>query len=147
MSESLTEDSRNTQHATRFTFDLDGPALANYIRDQLEAYLRRTGELPAGLYLDAPDSLRQATGNGEVWIDNDGLPLRLTMHIEYPQQANGERVETDIQTDFSNFPREMLAKADPGSSGVLGRLSVSPPDCRTGHQSPHRPVWGSLWLA
>ncbi len=98
---------------TQYGFALDGPAFADHIRDQLEEQLRRTGELPAGLHLDTPDSLRRAVGDGEVWIDDDGLPLRLTMHIEYPQQASGERVAVDVQTDFSNFPRAMLAQADP----------------------------------
>lgn len=99
--------------STQYVFDLDGPAFADYIRAQLEDYLRRTGELPAGLELDTPDSLRRAVGNGQVWIDDVSLPVRLTMHIEYPQQANGERVAVDIQTDFSNFPRAMLAQTDP----------------------------------
>ncbi|MCX6032062.1 MAG: hypothetical protein NT169_22545, partial [Chloroflexi bacterium] len=104
---------RNPQSAIRqYVFDLDGPAFANHVRAQLEERLRSTGELPAGLQLDTPDSLRRAVGKGEVWIDGDSLPLRLTMHIEYPQQRNGERVEADIQTDFSNFPRQMLAQAD-----------------------------------
>ena len=79
-------DSRITSHASRFTFALDGPAFADHIRDQLEEQLRRTGELPAGLHLDTPDSCASAVGDGEVWIDDDGLPLRLTMHIEYPSR-------------------------------------------------------------
>ncbi|MEA3395908.1 MAG: hypothetical protein U9R05_00405 [Chloroflexota bacterium] len=82
---------------------MDGPSLAAYLRDQLETYLREKGELPANLTLGVSDQFREATGAGEVWIDQHGLPLRLTAHLVYPEQRNGELVEADIQTDFSTF--------------------------------------------
>ncbi len=88
---------------TRYSYDLDGPAFAGYLRRQLEDYLRENGGLPAGLTLGVSDQFRQVTGQGEVWIDEQGLPLRLTVHLAYPPQRNGERVEADIQTDFWNF--------------------------------------------
>ncbi len=88
---------------TRYRFDLDGPAFAEYLRRQLEDYLRENGELPAGLTLSVSDQFRRATGRGEVWIDDRGLPLRLVVHLAYPPQRSGERVEADIQTDFWNF--------------------------------------------
>ena len=104
---------------THYVFDFNGPQVAAYVRDQLEDHLREQGELPAGLHLDTPDQFREAIGEGEVWIDDDGLPLRLTIHLEYPQQRNGERVEADIQTDFSDFDRARLASAE----RPLGRLT------------------------
>jgi hypothetical protein len=88
---------------TRYAFDVDGPAFAAYLRDQLERYLLEKGELPLGLTLDVAREHREITGQGEVWLDERGLPLRLTVHLVYPQQPNGERVEADIQTDFSGF--------------------------------------------
>jgi len=116
-------DSRFTFHVSRLTFDLDGPAFADYIRHQLEQHLRETGELPPGVYLDAPNQFRDAIGDGEVWIDGDGLPLRLTMHLEYPQERNGERIKVDIQTDFSNFDRETLAQAPGPFASPVARLN------------------------
>jgi uncharacterized repeat protein (TIGR01451 family) len=104
---------------SRYAFDLNGPDVADYIRDQLEAHLREEGELPTGLHLDTPEHFRDAIGDGEVWIDGDGLPLRLTLHIQYPQQRNGERVEAEIQTDFSDFDRRAVASA----ARPLGRVS------------------------
>jgi hypothetical protein len=50
-----------------------------------------------------------------VWIGADGLPLRLALHILYPRQTNGEQVEAQVQTDFSNFA---LAQA-PGPAKAL----------------------------
>ena len=84
----------------RYTFEFDGPAFASYLRDQLEDYLRQRGELPLDLTLDSSRAYREATGYGEVWIDDRGLPLRLVVHLAYPVQENGERVAADIKTDF-----------------------------------------------
>jgi len=97
---------------TRYIFDFNGVEVADYIRDHLEVHLREHGRLPAGLHLDSPDEFRNAIGDGEVWVDGDGLPLRLKVHIAYPQQQNGERREADIQTDFSGFDRRHFAAAD-----------------------------------
>jgi len=93
-------ESRITHHVSRFTFDLDGPAFASHLRDQLEAYLRERGELPIGLTLDSSRVYQEMTGQGEIWLDEDGLPLRLSVHLAYPQEKNGERVKVDIRTDF-----------------------------------------------
>lgn len=44
------------------------------------------------------------SGDGEIWLDDQDLPLRLTLHVAYPEEANGDRVSADIQTDFSGYP-------------------------------------------
>ncbi len=113
-------------HAAHYTFNLSGPVLAEYLRGQLEDQLRAAGELPTGMYLDAPEQFRNAVGDGEVWLDDAGLPQRLSITMEYPQQANGERLEIEMQTDFSNFDRTAIASLQsPGSqiqSSVTGLL-------------------------
>jgi hypothetical protein len=86
--------------STKYEFDLDGPAFASHLRDQLEAYLRERGELPLNLTLDSSRVYRETSGQGEVWLDEHGLPLRLIVHLAYPEEKNGERVEADIKTDF-----------------------------------------------
>jgi hypothetical protein len=96
---------------TGYSFDVDGPAFATYLRNQLERDLAQKGTLPAGLSLDSSNIYRGITGQGQVWIDERGLPLRLTVHVVYPQQQNGERVEADIKTDFSGFPPTVEAKS------------------------------------
>ena len=99
---------------TRYAFDLDGLAFAQHMRDQLENYLRERGELPLGLTLDSSRTYQNTTGEGELWVDTRGLPLRLTMHLAYPEDDDGERVEADITTDFSAFP-ERYATTSGGS--------------------------------
>jgi hypothetical protein len=121
---------RTTLHVSRLAFDLDGPALATYMRDQLERQLAERGELPLNVTLDAPSSFRQMTGSGELWVDGAGLPLRLTMHLVFPEQRNGSHLEADVQTDFSGFPAQVAAA--PGFSenplawagAALGRVTL-----------------------
>ncbi|MFN2151366.1 MAG: hypothetical protein ACK2T5_07215, partial [Anaerolineales bacterium] len=112
---------------SHFTFDISGPALAEHLRGHLEAQLRAAGKLPPGLYLDAPEQFRNAIGDGEVWLDEMGLPQRLSIHMQYPQQANGERLEIEMQTDFSNFDRSALTDLQSPAarfrSSVLGLLT------------------------
>ena len=115
----------NSQFVIRnshFTFDVDGPAFAAYIRDQMEDQLRKTGELPAGLSLSTSDTYHAMTGQGEVWLDARGLPLRLTIHLDYPQQRNGERIEAAIQTDFANFSHSVTDAGSPASPTLRDNL-------------------------
>jgi subtilisin-like proprotein convertase family protein len=107
-----------------YAFDLDGPDFANHLREQLETLLRDKGQLPPGLTLDSSNVYRQMDGSGEIWIDSDGLPVRLLMHITYPEQSNGERVEADIQTDFFGFDRAQLAVVLSGPARLATTLGL-----------------------
>jgi uncharacterized repeat protein (TIGR01451 family) len=128
--EQINDPARITHHVSRFTFELDGPALATYMRDQLERQLAERGELPLNVALDAPSSFRQMTGSGELWVDGRGLPVRLTMHLAFPEQRDGARLEADVQTAFSGFPQEVAAAPnlaeDPlaWAGAALGRVTL-----------------------
>lgn len=87
---------------TRYTFDVDGPAFAAYMRDQLEAELTRKGKLPIGVSLDVIPQYVGMTGQGELWVTADGFPLRQIMHLHFPP-AHLEQVEVEITTDFSGW--------------------------------------------
>lgn len=86
----------------RYSFSLDGPALAAQIRGQLEDYYRSTGQLPGGVELELPASYRDATGEGEIWLDEQGLPLRLTLDVVFPAVGR-DQVKASIKTSFSGF--------------------------------------------
>ena len=88
----------------RYAFAIDGPALARYMRDRTEEQLTGQAKLPVGVTLDTPQQYRDAQGEGEVWIDAAGMPLRLAVRIAFPAERDGSHVEGAIRTDFSGFP-------------------------------------------
>ncbi len=69
---------------TRYIFRVDGRAYATYLRDQLETRLAEQGELPPGASLDLPKQYVDMTGAGELWVGDDGLPLRQILHLHFP---------------------------------------------------------------
>lgn len=108
---------------TRYSFDLNGPAFAAYMRDQLEAELVNKGELPPGISLDTARVYAGMTGTGEILLDERGLPRRQVIHAEFPPQGR-ERIEVAITTDFSDWSEETpeaktVAWGDILSDGLL----------------------------
>lgn len=90
-------------HLTTYTFDLDGPAFARFMREQLEAELQQRGELPPGLRLDVPRVYQEMEGTGEIWLDSTtGLPARLIIRATFPP-AEYDQADVFITTDFSNW--------------------------------------------
>ena len=111
-------ESRDGMAVTRYTFDVDGPAFAAYMRDQLEAELTRKGKLPVGVSLDMARQYVEMTGQGDLWLNADGLPLRQVMHLTFPPEPL-EQVEVEITTDFSRW-NEAVAQAVAQSPALLG---------------------------
>lgn len=92
------------QAATRYTFELDGSAYARHARAELEAMLRARGELPAGITLGLAHQYVEMTGQGELWVDQEGLPIRQTVRLTLPPETSDlEWVEAEIVTDFSHW--------------------------------------------
>ena len=88
---------------TRYTFNIDGRRYARYVRDQMERHLAEKGKLPPGMSLDLPRQYVKMTGHGELWIGEDGLPYRQTIHLEFPPRPDDQRIEADITVNFSAF--------------------------------------------
>lgn len=97
-------ESRGGIRFTRYTFTIDSPRFAAYMRQQMETALRARGELPPSLRLDAPAYLRDMVGSGELWVGEDGLPLRQILTLQFPAQQD-EQVHSQIVVDFSKFGR------------------------------------------
>jgi hypothetical protein len=114
---------RNGIAYTRFTFRLDGPALARVMRDIAKKTLAARGELPPGMELGLPAAYRDMTGDGELWIDSQGLPLRQILHMRFPEQHD-EIVQAEIITDFSGYGQAAGSIGQPpGGNAVLGQLA------------------------
>ncbi len=106
---------------TRYAFRLDGPRMAAYVRDELQQSYAERGELPAEVQLELPQAYAQMTGEGELWIGADGLPLRQILHLHYPEQEDA-RVETEATTDLRFAPAAGAAARDGNLLGLLGQL-------------------------
>ena len=95
-------ETRNGISFTRYTFDLDGPAFADHMHAQLTTAMRAKGELPPGVTLEPPAYYRDMSGNGELWVGANGLPLRHIVNLRFPAQ-NDERVEASMTVNFANY--------------------------------------------
>jgi hypothetical protein len=50
----------------------------------MEEELRRKGKLPAGLTVDLADHYVDMTGTGELWVNDEGLPIRQVLQMTFP---------------------------------------------------------------
>jgi hypothetical protein len=87
---------------TRYRFELDGPRIAAYVRDQMQRSLSARGELPTGMQLEPPQEFVQMSGAGELWVREDGLPLRQILDLRFPDQRD-EEITARIDTTFRDF--------------------------------------------
>ena len=116
---------------TRYMFTIDGPTFAAYVRDQTEQALRAKGELPIDMHLDVSAYYREMTGDGELWVGENGLPLRQILNLNFPEQRE-QTTHAQIVVDFSRFgtPQtsvaELLRAGD--LSGLLNSLPANLPD-------------------
>ena len=64
------------------------------------------GELPYGLTLDLPDQYTGMTGTGELWVRDDGLPLREIINAHFPRPSDKADYRTDmnVTVDFYDYP-------------------------------------------
>lgn len=120
----------------RYTFDLDGMALGNYLVSQTDRYEEKYGPLPAGTKLDTPQSFERLTGHGEIWINELGLPAHLSLFVDMPDQPQiGQRVTASITTDYSRFDLNRLGQAtQPFYRDPAGWLAFRLPQLQTAIQ-------------
>lgn len=117
----------------RYAFDLDGRAFAAAMRERLEQQLRQRGELPAGVSLDTAALAGGLRGRGELWLDADGLPRRLSTQLDLPAQPGGEQIHAAVTTDYFDFDRSRLALiSTPFTANPLGWLGLRLADIAPG---------------
>jgi len=105
------ENARLLLSYTRYTFVVDGQALANALQDQLEAQLRAGGQLPTGMSVDAAAVYGNLGGTGEIWLDSDGLPRHMELHLVLPTQKHADSISISLTNDYFSFDRSQLALA------------------------------------
>ncbi len=107
---------------TRYTFTINGPALAMQMRERLARQLTERGELPPGIALDLPKQYADMTGTGEMWVASNGLPLRQILHVQFPPHRE-QYTSAEITINFSHYaqlPRGGWAFGIEGADLALG---------------------------
>lgn len=88
-----------TQH---YAFELSGPKLAAQMRQLFVEDLSHKTTLPRNLSLQLPQRYVGMTGRGELWLGQNGLPLRQIITMDFPPEGdNWQQVE--ITTDFNQW--------------------------------------------
>lgn len=89
---------------TTYTYTIDGPTFADYMRQQMEDYLHEHGKLPPDISLDTADVYTGMTGEGEVWVNEQGLPVRQIVSLVFPEDdVQQVQVSAVLTTDFSQW--------------------------------------------
>ncbi|MGD8806604.1 MAG: hypothetical protein PVH65_12170, partial [Chloroflexota bacterium] len=97
---------------TRYAFSVDGPRFAAYMRDQIRDQMIADGELLPNMTLELPKLYADMTGQGQLWVGPDGLPLRQEIHLNLPEEAStqeGTRLEIDSAVTFAGFEQDTAA--------------------------------------
>jgi hypothetical protein len=108
---------------TRYSFTIDSERFAVYMHKQMEAALRARGELPPTLNLEISPYFQQMVGSGELWVGEEGLPLRQILTLQFPEQ-NDEQVHAQIVVDFSGFGHGRPVVSSAQSSLISGWLGT-----------------------
>jgi len=98
----------------RYTFTVDGPRFAAYLREQLREQMAAAGELVPNMPLELPRVYAEMTGEGELWVGADGLPLRQEITLHFPEAASpqeGTRLDVYSAITFSGFASPAAASS------------------------------------
>ena len=107
-----------------YRFTVDDEALTRRLREDLQRELDRRAKLPAGLQPAMAGLFTDSIGRGQAWVDDQGLPARLQLDFEWPEDNGGARRSARILTDFKDFDRSRLtpAFAEAPASWLAGSL-------------------------
>lgn len=108
----------------RYRFDVDPDKYAQYMHDQLVQELQNSGKLPLGMDLAVSDQYREMVSNGEVWVNEDGLLVRMVVTMKMPPEENGDHVEATVTTDYFNHNTQNLLAAQTFPIRMVGALGL-----------------------
>ena len=116
-----------TDGVTRYTFTVDGPRFAVFMRDRMQEQMVAAGELLPNARLEVPRVYRAMTGHGTLWVSADGLPQRQELLLTMPEEASPQedtRLEVASTVTFSSFAFP-VAGGGP-LAGAAARFSAGP---------------------
>ena len=95
---------------TRYAFDVNGEQYAEMMRQDFKAHLTRQEGISTKL-LDIPLDPNHVymKAHGEMWLDAQGLPIRLMVHFAYPvERGDLDKITADITTEFTKWDTASL---------------------------------------
>ncbi|MFQ5858347.1 MAG: hypothetical protein ACE5LU_22320, partial [Anaerolineae bacterium] len=100
-----------------YRYRIDGPRFAEILRQRMQH--EYAADLPPNVQL-APSPLFQAmTGQGELWVDADGFPIRQTLDLDFPKVSDEYGARAHVVADFQ--------QGTPGKSGEIGGTQITFP--------------------
>ncbi len=87
----------------RYGFVVDGPRYAEYIRQQAQAAMQAEPGAPEGLTLQPMPTLQQISGRGELWVNQDSLPVRQVLDLNMPQVNQQYGASIHMRVDLSSY--------------------------------------------
>ncbi len=126
------------QQVAKYSFAIDGSAYADRLRQITQERLVANRTLPRGAAVQAPAHLAQMTGQGELWVDARGLPLREIIRLQIPAVAGADyRTEAELSVHFTKvegLPAASVWGQAVAKAGLaLQRLNLPSPAQATGN--------------
>ena len=103
-----------------FSFTIDSELYAEYQRQRMQYLL--AGRIPQGVELQASPTLLNMGGEGELWIDAQGLPHRQIIHLDMPGVTDRYDANANLIIDFSRFGDPITPIEMPQATGSNGAL-------------------------
>ncbi|MFN8474388.1 MAG: Ig-like domain-containing protein [Anaerolineae bacterium] len=103
----------------RYTFDIDGPLYAEYLRQRMQSQL--AGQLPQGMQLARSPRYEGMKGKGELWVDGEGRARRQMIDLSLPAAQGQPATQAHMSVDFSRFGDYVppITAPAPGANGAL----------------------------
>jgi len=109
----------------RYGFAINGHLLAEQVRDQMQQEMQ--GTLPPGMTLSPSPLYQRMTGQGELWVNAAGVPVRQLLDLDILQVNEQYDVRLHIDVTFSDFGQvAQLPQPVQGDDGVW-RLDQTTP--------------------
>ncbi len=96
-----------------YAFKVDGPSFAQHVLEQMQAQLEANpAALPPGAtwQLSPPAAMSRMNGNGRVWLDAHGLPLKMNVNLGILEASELYDAQADLVVNYA-FDEPAVAAA------------------------------------